>query len=122
MFSAIANFFRRLFEGGEARVKRLAYAAGILVGANNAKYITTAKIIYSHLATANKEENTLFVNGLFKKLFSEVMQEAEKPEQKAALAILFSELNFSPDIDAVPDIKMPLIKSAVVGFLEGMTI
>lgn len=119
MFSAIANFFRRLFEGGEARVKRLAYTAGILVGANNAKYIATAKIL---LATANKEENALFVNGLFKKLFSEVMQEAKKPEQKAALAILFSELNFSPDIEAVPDIKMPLIKSAVVGFLEGMTI
>ncbi len=34
-------------------------------------------------------------NGLFQKLFSEVMQEAKKPEQKAALAILFSELNFS---------------------------
>lgn len=119
MFSAITNFFRRLFEGGEAKIRRLAYAAGILVGANNAKYIATAKLI---LATANKEENALFVNGLFKKLFSEVMQEAKKPEQKAALAILFSELNFSPDIDAVPDIQIPLIKSAVVGFLEGMTI
>jgi len=119
MFSAIADFFRRLFEGGEARVKRLAYAAGILVGANNAKYIATAKLI---LATANKEENALFVNGLFKKLFSEVMQEAKKPEQKAALAVLFGELNFSPNIEAVPDIQIPLIRSAVTGFLEGMTI
>lgn len=119
MFSAIANFFRRLFEGSEARVKRLAYAAGILVGANNAKYIATAKLI---LATANKEENALFVNGLFKKLFSEVMQEAEKPEQKAALALLFSEINFLPDIDKVPNLEIPVIKSAVAGFLEGMTI
>ena len=126
MFVTIANFFKRLFgarESAEAKVKRLAYASGILVAANNPAYVALATVGLKEIETAISDGGSKeAVNSLFKRAMGHILKITEKPAEKAAIAVLFSEMSFSPDTEITPSIEIPIIKSAVTGFLEGMTL
>jgi hypothetical protein len=119
-------WLKKLFgfvESQESRVKRFSYAAGILVAANNPAYVALATVGLKEVEAAigdglSKE----VINSMFKRAMGHILKITEKPAEKAAIAVLFSEMSFSPDTEITPSIEIPIIKSAVTGFLEGMTL
>lgn len=119
-------WLKKLFgfvESQEARVKRFSYAAGILVAANNPAYVALATVGLKEVEAAIGDGLSKdVINSMFKRAMRHILKAAEKPAEKAALAVLLGELRFSPDVENVPAIEISLIKSAATGFLEGMTL
>lgn len=122
MFQAIKDFFRKLFGIGESRedrIKRLATAAGLLIAANNpVKVGMVVSLLKGIMASLEKDGNREAVNGLVHRFLSELLKEA-KPEEKAALVVLFGDLNYSAATDTI-DADLLVLKALIEGFLAGM--
>jgi hypothetical protein len=122
MFSAIANFFKRLFgaaETQEARVKRLATAAGILVAANNpGKTVLISGMLRGISATIDKDQDKKAANDSVNQALAGLLKDCTA-EEKAALVVLFGELNYSAATGTI-NADLPLLKALVEGFLSGI--
>lgn len=120
------EFLKRLFgfgESQEARVRRLAKAAGILVAANNPGYVALLKESLGIAAAAvSSGQDKSTISTLTGKALKAIIKVAEKPEEKVALSLVLGELNFDEATQVIPGISIPLVGALVMGFLEGLSL